>query len=125
MPWRCAASITAMATRIATVPPSGTRSTRSSRRTTVSMRLIRHRHGAQRHALARREFLGCALELAAGGEDVAPARRAHRRRIAGVEDVLGKFLDLLPVGAFIAAARPRIERDQVDLGRNALEQLDQ
>src|SRR5262249_52890582 len=54
--------------------------------------LIRHRHGAQRQALARGELLGGALELAAGGEDVASARRAHRRGIAGIEDDLGEFL---------------------------------
>src|ERR1044072_3749777 len=82
---------------------------------------IRHRHRAQRHAFACREFFRRTLELAAGGKDVAPARRAHRRRIARIEDVFGELLDLLPVGAFVIATGPRIERTEIDLGRDALE----
>src|SRR5260221_2054 len=35
--------------------------------------LIRHRHGAQRLALAHRQFLGLRLQLAAGGKNVAAA----------------------------------------------------
>src|SRR5882757_3982811 len=85
--------------------------------------LIRHRHGAQREALAGGQLLGRTLELAAGGKDVASARGAHRRGVAGIDDDLGELLDLLPVRAFVFAARPRIERNQVDLRRNALEQL--
>src|SRR5882672_12628182 len=86
---------------------------------------IRHRHGAQRLAFARRQFFGLRLQLPAGGEDVAAARRAHRRGIAGVEDVLGEFLDLVPVRTFVGRARPGIERNEVDLRRNPLEQLHQ
>src|SRR5690242_5259604 len=51
---------------------------------------IRHRHGAQRLPLPRRKLFGLRLELTAGRENVAAARRAHRRRIAGVEDVFGE-----------------------------------
>jgi signal transduction histidine kinase len=65
------------------------------------------------------------LELAAGGEDVAAARRADRRGIAGIVDEVGELLDRLPVRALVVRARPGVERDQVDLGRNALEQLHQ
>src|SRR6266481_10024490 len=86
---------------------------------------VRHRHGAQRLPLARRQFLGLRLQLPAGGEDVAAARRAHRRGVAGVEDVFGEFFDLVPVRTFVGRARPRIERDQVDLGRNAVQELHQ
>src|SRR6516162_1412919 len=86
---------------------------------------IRHGHGAQRHALVRRELLARALELTAGGEDVAAARRPYRRRIAGVEYDLGKLFDRVPVRAFVAGAGPGIEGDQIDLGRNALQQPDQ
>src|SRR6266540_3522516 len=86
---------------------------------------IGHRHRAQRQALARGELFACALELAAGGENIAPARRAHRRSIAGVENNLGEFLDPLPIRAFVSGAGQRIERDEVDLRRNAREQLDQ
>src|SRR5689334_4697380 len=84
---------------------------------------IRHRHRAQRLALAGGELFRLRLQLAAGGEDVAAARGAHRGGVAGVEDIFGEFLDLLPVGALVTRARPGIERDQVDLRRNALEQL--
>src|SRR5262249_28909812 len=66
-----------------------------------------------------------ALELAASGEDVAPARRAHRRGVAGIEDDLGKFLDSVPIRALVSGARPWIEWNEVDLRRDAREQLDQ
>src|SRR6266404_8847960 len=56
---------------------------------------IRHRHGAQRLALAHRQFLGFGFELAAGGKDVAPARRAHRRGVTGVENIFRKLFDLI------------------------------
>src|SRR5690349_20288630 len=69
--------------------------------TYASSHSIRHRHRAQRLPLACRQFLGLRLQLTAGGEDVAAARRAHRRGIAGVEDVFGELLDLLPVRALI------------------------
>src|ERR1039457_3995544 len=50
----------------------------------------------------------------------ASARRAHRRGIAGVEHDLRELFDLLPVRAFVFRARPGIERNEIDLGRNAL-----
>src|SRR6201987_3630547 len=86
---------------------------------------IRHGHGAQRLALARREFFGLRLQLPAGGEDIAAARRAHRRGIAGIEDIFGEPFNLVPVRTFIGRARPGVERNEVDLGGNALEQLHQ
>src|SRR6185369_1031838 len=52
---------------------------------------IRHRHGAQRLALARGQFFGLRLQLTASGEDVAATRRAHRGRITGVENIFGEF----------------------------------
>src|SRR5215218_9853354 len=70
------------------------------------------------------DLLALALQLAAGGEDVAPARRADRRGVAGAVEDGREGLDSPPVGALVGAARPRIERDQVDLGRDALHQLD-
>src|SRR5262245_19972374 len=79
---------------------------------------IRHRHRTQREAFARRELFGRALELAAGRQDVAAARRAHRRSVTGIENDLRESLDLIPLRAFVPGARPRIEGDQVDLGRN-------
>src|ERR1700759_1707478 len=85
-------------------------------------RLVGHRHGAKRQALARGEFFCRAFKLAAGGENVAAARRPHRRGIASIENNLGEFFDLFPVGAFIGAAGPGIERDQIDLRRNAFEE---
>src|SRR6185312_9294075 len=98
---------------------------RLSRAMTGTLFSIRHRHGAQRLALARGQFFGLRLQLAAGGEDVAATRRADRRRVAGVEDIFGELFDLLPLRALILGARPRIERDQIDFRRNALEQLHQ
>src|SRR4051812_16089218 len=65
---------------------------------------VRHRHRAQSVAFAHRELFGLRLELAAGGEDVAAARGTYRRGKTGVEDVLGEFLDLVPVRAFIGRA---------------------
>ena len=76
-------------------------------------------HRLERQALAHAEALAFALQLAAGGEDVAAARGADRRGIAGAVDDVGEALDRLPVGALVVGARPGIERDQVDLGRDA------
>jgi hypothetical protein len=68
-------------------------------------------------------FSVSALQLAAGGEDVAAARRAHRRGVAGVEDIFGEFFDLIPVRAFVCCVPGHgIERNEIDLGRDALEQ---
>src|SRR5882762_10235339 len=66
--------------------------------------LIRHRHGAQRLSLAHRQFLGFGFELAAGGKDVAAARRAHRRGVAGIENILRELFDLIPVRALVTRA---------------------
>src|SRR6516164_4889261 len=71
------------------------------------------------------QFLGLALQLTASGKDVASARRANGRGIAGVEHDLGEGLDAVPIRAFIARARPRIEGDEIDLGRNAAQQANQ
>src|SRR6266550_8389776 len=111
-------TMTAMPAASAAAAPSGTRIKRRRKRINVSMRRgasaqkaphqfdaasggpaksFRHRHGAQRHALARGELLGRALQLTASGKNVAPAWRANRRRIAGVEHHFGKLLYRLPV----------------------------
>src|SRR5690242_2382582 len=76
-------------------------------------------------AVAGAQPLGGRLELAAGGEGVAAARRAHRACIAGAVEDGGEALDGVAVGTFIGGARPGIERDEIDLGGNSLEQLDQ
>src|ERR1700690_2234394 len=96
----------------ASIAPSGTRMRRSSRRKITPVISLRHRHGAQRHALPYRELFGRALELAAGGEDVASARCAHRRGIAGIEHHLGKLLNVVPFRALVGGAGPRIERNE-------------
>src|SRR6201991_2577119 len=86
---------------------------------------IRHRHGAERLAFAHRQFLGLGFQLPAGGEDVAAARGAHRRGIARIENIFGELFDLVPLRAFVNRAGPGIERDEIDLGRNAVEHLHQ
>src|SRR5215211_482240 len=95
----------------------------TTRRPISAIGSVRHCHRAQRLAFASRQFFGLRFQLAAGGQDVAAARRAHRRGVAGVEDVFGEFFDLVPVRTLVTRARPRIERNQVDLGRNPLEQF--
>src|SRR3954454_3195370 len=79
--------------------------------------------GLQHEPRAGAQLFGLALELAAGGQDVPPARGADRRGVAGSEDDLREAFDALPIRAFIAAARPGIEGNQVDLGRDALQEL--
>ena len=59
------------------------------------------------------------LQLAAGGVDVAAARRAHRRRNARFEDDVAERPDPLVGRTFVGRAGPRVERDQIDLGRQA------
>src|SRR5262249_8269828 len=66
-----------------------------------------------------------ALELAAGGEDVAAARRAHRGRQAPGGDDLGEAVDAVIGRALVGRAGPRVERDQVHLGVDRLEQAHQ
>src|SRR6478672_1229861 len=117
-------TMTKVATTTARTYPSGTRRKRKSSRPRLPIS-VGHRHGTQRQALARGEFLARALELPASGEDIAPARRAHRRGITGIENDLGESFDLLPVGAFVFGVGPWIERNEVDLRRNSREQLDQ
>src|SRR5687768_7275707 len=103
--FHCAVSTNSIATQIATLAANGTKRNRRINRMTIMdaspVGSIRHRHGAQRQALAGGELLRRALELAAGRENVAAARRAHRRGITGVEHHLGELLDLVPVGALV------------------------
>ena len=88
---------------------------------------VQHAERAGGDKVRRRERRGCApaqpdarrFELAAGGEDVAAARGAHRRRIAGGEDDVGERRDRRVRRAFVGRAGPRVERDQIDLGGNA------
>src|SRR5690242_8988769 len=56
-----------------------------------------------------------ALELAAGGGDVATARGAHRRAQPAVVDDLGEAVDAVVRAALVGRARPGVERDQVHL----------
>src|SRR4051812_48467745 len=104
--------------------PSGTRK-RRRRKAAMRARLLRCDHRFQRHPFADAQALALALQLAAGGEDVAAARGADGRGVAGAVDDVGKALDGVPVRALVARPRPGIERDQVDLGRDAGEQADQ
>src|SRR6478672_9760878 len=117
-------TMTKVATTTARTYPSGTRRKRKSSRPRLPIS-VGHRHGTQRQALAHGELLARTLELAASSEDIAPARRAHRRGIPGVENDLRESFDLLPVRAFVFGAGPWIERNEVDLRRNSREQLDQ
>src|SRR5262245_32870711 len=82
-------------------------------------------NSGERQAVAGAQALGSRFELAAGGEDVAAAGGAHRARIAGAVQHRGEALDGLAIGALIGGTRPGIERDEVDLGGDAPEQLDQ
>src|SRR3546814_17439882 len=68
-----------------------------------------------RCALAQAQAGG--FELAAGGEDVAAARRAHGRDVARPFKNRGEALDRGIVRALERRAGPGIERDQVDLRR--------
>src|SRR4051794_37696886 len=95
----------------------------TTRRPISAIESVRHCHRAQRLAFARRQFFGLRFQLAASGENVAAARRAHRRGVAGVEDVLGEFFDLVPIRTLVTRARPRVERNQVDFRGNPLEQF--
>src|SRR5690606_28068925 len=61
------------------------------------------------------QLLALGLQLAAGGQDVAPARRADGRSVAGLVQDGGEGLDRLPVRALIVGAGPGVERDQVHL----------
>src|SRR6476661_3704720 len=81
--------------------------------------------GGEGLAVSLPEPLGLALELAAGGEDVTAAGGAHRGGIAGPIDDIGELLDPSRRRALVGAARPGVERDQVDLGRDVGEQADQ
>ncbi len=82
-------------------------------------------HGFQRDPVDLAHPFGFAFQLAAGGEDVAAPGGADGGCVAGFVDEVGELFDLLPRRALVVGAGPWVERDQVDLGRNALEALDQ
>src|SRR5262245_36131799 len=76
----------------------------------------------RRRLLAPPPLDACGFELAAGGEDIAPPRCAHGRRIAGRKDDVGKRRDRCIRGTCVRGARPRVEWDQIDLGWDACEE---
>src|SRR5262249_43766864 len=53
-----------------------------------AMPSFHHCHRAQRHTLSRRKFLGRALELTAGSQNIAPTWSANRRGISCIENNL-------------------------------------
>src|SRR5215210_6459764 len=61
--------------------------------------------------------LRCGLQLPAGGVDIAAARSPHRGRDPGFENDVRERADAVGLRAFVGRARPRVERDQIDLGR--------
>ena len=69
--------------------------------------------------------LGGALQLPAGRHDVLAPRRPHRRGVAGAVDDRPERLDPLGVRPLVGRAGPRVEGDEVDLRRDAGDQLDQ
>src|SRR5262249_16825183 len=96
-------------TAVTTIIPATRQAARKPKKMTkrrpISAIPSRHRHRAQRLPLAHRQFLGLGLQLPAGREDVAAARGTHRRGVAGIEDVFGELLDLVPIRAFVGRAR--------------------
>src|SRR5258708_7825675 len=79
----------------------------------------RRRDGPLPRSLAARLLDAVGFELPAGRHDVLAARRAHRRGISRLEDDVTELPDRLARRAFVGRARPRIERDEVDLGGDA------
>src|SRR5690348_2110310 len=61
-------------------------------------------------------------QLAAGRRDIDAARVAHRRRYAVLADHLGEALDSLRRGTLEGRGRGRIERNDVDVAEETLEQ---
>src|SRR4051812_34099685 len=58
---------------------------------------------------------GRSLQLTAGRVNVAPARSPHRSRDSCLEDDVAERPDPSVVRALVGGARPRVERDQIDL----------
>src|SRR5690606_13609916 len=79
----------------------------------------------QRVAIFLGEPFAFALELTAGSKDIAAAGRADGRGIALAIDDIGKAFDAARGRSAIVRTRPGVERDQIDLGRNAGEQAHQ
>src|SRR5262245_17393092 len=71
---------------------------------------------------ARALFHSLTLQLSAGGEDIAPTWSPDRACVSGAIEHRRESFDRCPVGTFITRAGPRIERNEIDLGRNSLEQ---
>ncbi|ENN89629.1 hypothetical protein RHSP_37267 [Rhizobium freirei PRF 81] len=96
------------------------------RRASISiLAMIGDHHGFESQSLRLAHALRLRLQLAAGGENIPPARRADRRGVTGRIDEIGELLDLLPVRTLVVRAGPGVEGDEVDLGRNAFQELDQ
>src|SRR4051812_45517414 len=69
--------------------------------------------GGRDRALRPAQALARRLELAAGGQDVAPARGAYRAGVARILEDAGEGADAVVGGAGVGRARPGVERDQV------------
>src|SRR4029077_11286621 len=61
-------------------------------------------------------------ELAAGGIDVVAARAAHGREHAALQELIAEALNGRGPRAPVACARKWIERNEIDLGRMAVQQ---
>lgn len=87
------------------------------------MRSLRPTFLSRLHRLALADAL--ALQLAAGGHDVAAPGRAHGARVAGIEDDVAEGGDGGIAAALEGRPGPGVEGDQVDLGRYPFDQLHQ
>src|SRR4029078_10046031 len=72
--------------------------------------------GLRRLALS----LGSSLHMATRAVDVAPARRTHGRRDARLEHDVAERPDAFVRRAFVSRAGPWVERDELDLRRQAV-----
>jgi hypothetical protein len=64
----------------------------------------------------RPDLLALALQLTAGGHDVAAARGPHRACVARAIDDLGEALDRVPLAVLILRAGPQVERNEITPG---------
>src|SRR5690606_40764991 len=81
-----------------------------------------YHHGLKRQPVNLAQALRFGFELPTGGQYVAAARRTNRRGVTRIVDEIGEALDRLPIRALVVRAGPGIERDEIDLGGDALQQ---
>ena len=122
---RLGSSCTSGIKRQAAMPPATSASSTSPPIVARKPTRRRRRRRKLQAALGSRRCRRLSVRSAAGGQDVAAARCANRRGVACLLDDPRKGVNTVVGRAAVSRAGPGIERDQVHLRRDILQQADE